>query len=148
MIYCIFHILNETSLIQIVMPSNNQIKIVGRYYYFTIFCCMLLARLSLYKYFYKFNFQTVKNLVSTGEKSLLVGIRYVKICCRTKWISFLIIVLPVYLFLYTYIRFFANQSGISRREIFCGRCHPASEIRLDIPGNTANADGIRPGHSW
>ena len=88
-----------------------------------------------------------------GEKSFLIGIRYVEIhcqislllCCRN---SFLIIVLPVYLFLYTYIKFFAHQSGISRKEILCGRCpHPASRIRLDISGNTANADGIRPGHS-
>ena len=88
-----------------------------------------------------------------GEKSFLIGIRYVEIhcqislllCCRN---SFLIIVLPVYLFLYTYIKFFVHQSGISRKEILCGRCpHPASRIRLDISGNTANADGIRPGHS-
>ena len=87
-----------------------------------------------------------------GEKSFLIGIRYVEIhcqislllCCRN---SFLIIVLPVYLFLYTYIKFFAHQSGISRKKILCGRCpHPASRIRLDISGNTANADGIRPGH--
>lgn len=52
------------------------------------------------------------------------------------------------LFLYTYIKFFVHQSGISRKEVLCGCCpHPAFGIRLDISGNTANADGIRPGHS-
>ena len=78
--------------------------------------------------------QICKNLLSNRNDFMLL-------------ISFLIIVLPVYLFLYTYIRFFAHQPGISRKEILCGRCpHPASGIRLDISGNTANADGIRPGH--
>lgn len=44
-------------------------------------------------------------------------------------------------------QFFAFQSGISRRKILCGRCpHPASGIRLDFSGNTANADGIRLEH--
>ena len=87
-----------------------------------------------------------------GEKSFLIGIRYVEICCQISLllccrISFLIIVFPVYLFLYTYIKFFVHQSGISRKEILCGRCpHPAFGIRLDISGNTANADEIRPGH--
>ncbi len=87
-----------------------------------------------------------------GEKSFLIGIRYVEICCQISLllccrISFLIIVFPVYLFLYTYIKFFVHQSGISRKEILCG-CfpHPASGIRLDISGYTANADEIRPGH--
>ena len=95
--------------------------------------------------------EAVKNLVSMDEKSLLIGTRYVKICCRTKVVlccrtSFLIIVLPVYLFLYIYFKFFAHQSDISSK-ILCGRCpHPASGIRLDISGNTANADGIRLGH--
>ena len=93
-----------------------------------------------------------KNFVSMDEKSLLIRIRYVKICCRIKLflccrISFLIIVLPDYLFLYIHFNFFAHQSGISRKEILCGRCpHPASGIRLGFSGNTANADGIRPGH--
>ena len=86
------------------------------------------------------------------EKSLLIWIRYVKICCRIKLflccrISFLIIVLPDYLFLYIYFKFFAHRSGISRKEISCGRCpHPASGIRLGFSGNTANANEIRPGH--
>jgi hypothetical protein len=45
-----------------------------------------------------------------------------------------------------YFDFSAYQSGISSRNTLCGRCpHPASGIRLDISGNTANADGIRPG---
>ena len=96
--------------------------------------------------------EAVKNFVSMDEKSLLIRIRYVKICCRIKLflccrISFLIIVLPDYLFLYIHFNFFAHQSGISRKEILCGRCpHPASGIRLGFSGNTANADGIRPGH--
>ena len=79
--------------------------------------------------------QICKNLLSSKDDFTLL-------------ISFLIIVLPVYLFLYTYIKFFAHQSGISRKEILCGRCpHLASGIRLNISGNTANAYGIRSGHS-
>ena len=83
---------------------------------------------------------------------MLIGTRYVKICCRTELIlgcriSFLIIVLPVYPFLYTYFKFFARQSGINSRKIICGLYpRPASGIRLGFSGNTANADGIRPGH--
>ena len=54
------------------------------------------------------------------EKSLLIRIRYVKICCRIKLflccrISFLIIVLPDYLFLYIHFNFFAHQSGIMQK---------------------------------
>ena len=96
--------------------------------------------------------EAVKNFVSMDEKSLLIGIRYVKICCRIKLflccrISFLIIVLPISLFLYLYFKFFVHQSGISRRKIICGRCpHPASRIRLDFSGNTANANRIGPEH--
>jgi len=96
--------------------------------------------------------EAVKNLVSMDEKSLLIEIRYVKICCRIELflccgISFLIIVLPIYLFLYVYFKFFAHQSNISSRKRICGRCpHPASGIRLGFSGNTANAGGIRPGH--
>ena len=42
--------------------------------------------------------------------------------------------------------FFAYQSGISGRNAFRGLCpHPASRIRMDDPGNTANADRIRLG---
>ena len=85
------------------------------------------------------------------EKSLLTGIRYVEICCRIALflccrISFLIIVLPVCFFPYIHYKFFAWQSGISRIPALCGRCpHPVSGIRPDFSGNTANADGIRPG---
>ena len=100
--------------------------------------------INTFKLAYNIRDEAVKNLVSMDEKSLLIGTRYVKICCR---ISFLIIVLPVYLFLYIYFKFFAHQSGISSRKILCGRCpHLASGIRLGLSGNTANADGIRLGH--
>lgn len=54
--------------------------------------------------------QLCKNLLSNRTDFMLL-------------ISFLIIVLPVYLFLYTYIKFFAHQSGISRKEILCGPAH-------------------------
>ncbi len=74
-------------------------------------------------------YEGVKNSVSMDEKSLLTGTRYVEICCRTKLIlscriSFLVIVLPVYPFLYTYFKIFAHQSGISRKKnpiLDCGR---------------------------
>ena len=78
--------------------------------------------------------QICKNLLSNRADFMLL-------------VSFLIIVLLVYLFLYTYIKFSAHQSGISRRELLCRCCpHPASGIRLDISGSTANVSGIRPGH--
>lgn len=54
--------------------------------------------------------------------------------------------LPILCILFMFFEFFAYESGISNKKVFRRLCpHPASRIRLDNLGNTANADRIRLG---